>query len=188
MKVIKRDGRVVDYNKDKILIAIEKANNEVIDEKEKASKEDIKIITNYIEKIDKKRILVEDMQDIIEQKLMEIGKYELEDNFSQEGANTAMRDLLTKYDDIDIVFNMMDDLTTGTVPGHRGRWPQRRQHQGLWQHGQSLYLYHAYRRQGRGLRTELRRLLYPVLHGHGLCSVLCLHWSECCDAWIDCHA
>ena len=77
MKVIKRDGRVVDYNKDKILIAIEKANNEVIDEKEKASKEDIKIITNYIEKIDKKRILVEDMQDIIEQKLMEIGKYEL---------------------------------------------------------------------------------------------------------------
>ena len=53
MKVIKRDGRVVDYNKDKILIAIEKANNEVIDEKEKASKEDIKIITNYIEKIEK---------------------------------------------------------------------------------------------------------------------------------------
>ena len=77
MKVIKRDGRIVDYDRSKISIAIEKANNEVIDEKEKASKEDIKNITNYIEKIDKKRILVEDMQDIIEQKLMEIGKYEL---------------------------------------------------------------------------------------------------------------
>ena len=37
------------------------------------------------------------------------------DNFSQEGANTAMRDILTKYDQIDIVFNMMDDLTTGTL-------------------------------------------------------------------------
>ena len=37
------------------------------------------------------------------------------DNFSQEGANTAMRDILTKYDNIDIVFNMMDDLTTGTL-------------------------------------------------------------------------
>ena len=37
------------------------------------------------------------------------------DNFSQEGANTAMRDILTKYDEIDIVFNMMDDLTTGTL-------------------------------------------------------------------------
>ena len=77
MKVIKRDGRVVDYDRNKILIAIEKANNEVLDDKEKANKEDIKNITNYIEKIDKKRILVEDMQDIIEQKLMEIGKYEL---------------------------------------------------------------------------------------------------------------
>ena len=77
MKVIKRDGRIVDYDRSKIIKAIEKANNEVIEEKEKASKEDIKTITNYIEKIDKKRILVEDMQDIIEQKLMEIGKYEL---------------------------------------------------------------------------------------------------------------
>lgn len=77
MKVIKRDGRIVDYDRNKITIAIEKANNEVIEEKEKANKEDIKFITNYIEKIDKKRILVEDMQDIIEQKLMEIGKFEL---------------------------------------------------------------------------------------------------------------
>lgn len=77
MKVIKRDGRIVDYDRNKILIAIEKANNEVIDEKEKSNKADIKVITNYIEKIDKKRILVEDMQDIIERKLMEIGKYEL---------------------------------------------------------------------------------------------------------------
>ncbi len=37
------------------------------------------------------------------------------DNFSQEGANTAMRDILTKYDNIDIVFCMMDDLTTGVM-------------------------------------------------------------------------
>ena len=29
MKVIKRDGRAVDYNKEKIVIAIEKANKEV---------------------------------------------------------------------------------------------------------------------------------------------------------------
>ena len=37
------------------------------------------------------------------------------DNFSQEGANTATRDLLTKYDDVDIIFCIMDDLTTGVV-------------------------------------------------------------------------
>lgn len=76
MKVIKRDGRVVDYDKSKIKIAIEKANTEVT-KKEKASKEDIKTVTEYIEELGKKRILVEDIQDIIEAKLMELGKYEL---------------------------------------------------------------------------------------------------------------
>ena len=76
MKVIKRDGRVVDYDKKKKKIAIEKANTEVT-KKEKASIEDIKTITEYIEELGKKRILVEDIQDIIEAKLMELGKYEL---------------------------------------------------------------------------------------------------------------
>ena len=76
MKVIKRDGRVVDYDKTKIKIAVEKANKEVA-KKEQASENDIKTITEYIEELGKKRILVEDIQDIIEQKLMEFGKYEL---------------------------------------------------------------------------------------------------------------
>lgn len=76
MKVIKRDGRAVEYDRAKIEIAIEKANNEVYGNK-KATKKEIKEIINYIEKLDRKRILVEDIQDIIEQKLMEIRKYEL---------------------------------------------------------------------------------------------------------------
>lgn len=76
MKVIKRDGRAVEYNKEKIQIAIGKANREVI-EKEKATKDDIEKIINYIESLDKKRILVEDIQDIIEKKLMEYGKFDL---------------------------------------------------------------------------------------------------------------
>ena len=50
MKVIKRDGRIVDYDKSKIEIAIEKANKEVIDE-EKANKEDIKTIFENAELI-----------------------------------------------------------------------------------------------------------------------------------------
>ena len=41
MKVIKRDGRAVDYDRAKIQIAIEKANKEV-KQKERATKEDIK--------------------------------------------------------------------------------------------------------------------------------------------------
>ena len=76
MKIIKRDGRAVDYDREKIRVAIEKANKEVRP-KERANKEDIKEIIKYIEDLDKKRMLVEDIQDIIEQKLMEIGKYEL---------------------------------------------------------------------------------------------------------------
>ena len=76
MKIIKRDGRAVDYDREKIQIAIEKANKEVR-QKERATKEEIKDIINYIEELGKKRMLVEDIQDIIEEKLMEIGKYEL---------------------------------------------------------------------------------------------------------------
>ncbi len=76
MKVIKRDGRAVDYDRAKIEVAIEKANKEVRG-KEKAAKSDIKEIVEYIESLDKKRMLVEDIQDIIEEKLMEKDKYEL---------------------------------------------------------------------------------------------------------------
>ena len=76
MKIIKRDGTIVDYDPEKIRVAIGKANNEVR-RKEKATKEEIEEIINYIEELDKKRILVEDVQDIIEQQLMSIGKYEL---------------------------------------------------------------------------------------------------------------
>ena len=76
MKVIKRDGRAVEFDRQKIQIAIEKANNEVKG-KEKATKEEIKEIIRHIEELDKKRILVEDIQDIIEQQLMDIKKFEL---------------------------------------------------------------------------------------------------------------
>ena len=76
MKIVKRDGHIVEYDSDKIRIAIGKANNEVRG-KEKATKEEIEEIIRYIEELNKKRILVEDIQDIIEEKLMEFGKYQL---------------------------------------------------------------------------------------------------------------
>ena len=76
MKVIKRDGHMVDYCPAKIEEAIEKANLEV-EEEDRASSIQIKNIIKYIERLGKKRILVEDIQDIIEMKLMSIGKYEL---------------------------------------------------------------------------------------------------------------
>ena len=76
MKVIKRDGHMVEWCPEKVESAILKANNDVDDEQQ-ASLVQIKNIIKYIEKLGKKRILVEDIQDIIEMKLMSIGKYEL---------------------------------------------------------------------------------------------------------------
>ena len=76
MKIIKRDGTIVEYDAEKIRVAIGKANNEV-EGNEKVSEEEINDIIKFIEKLKKKRMLVEDIQDIIEQKLMEFNKYDL---------------------------------------------------------------------------------------------------------------
>ena len=76
MQVVKRNGAIVDYDPTKIKVAIEKANAEVSG-KEKVSKDDIKQILQYIEGLGKTRMLVEDIQDIIERKLAELGHYEL---------------------------------------------------------------------------------------------------------------
>ena len=89
MKIIKRDGRIVDYDRQKIAVAIEKANGEVRG-REKASKEDIKNIVKYIEELDKKRMLVEDIQDIIEEQLMQLEKYELAKRYIVYRYNRAL--------------------------------------------------------------------------------------------------
>ena len=76
MKIVKRDGKIVDYDRSKIEVAISKANEQVLED-ERVSKTQIKNIINYIESLNKKRMLVEDIQDIIENKLMSMDKYEL---------------------------------------------------------------------------------------------------------------
>lgn len=76
MKIIKRDGRIVEYNREKIFIAITKANRDVL-ENERASKKQIETIIKHIEELNRKRMLVEDIQDFIETELMKIKKYSL---------------------------------------------------------------------------------------------------------------
>ena len=76
MIVIKRDGQEVNYNRSKIIVAIGKANEEVPEE-ERISDQEIEEIGTYVETRKRKRILVEDIQDIIEQKLMALGKFDL---------------------------------------------------------------------------------------------------------------
>lgn len=76
MKVIKRDGRRVEYDRNKIVVAIQKANDEV-EAHEKVTEEKIYNIIASIENRGFDEMQVEDIQDIIEQKLMAEKKYVL---------------------------------------------------------------------------------------------------------------
>ena len=76
MKIVKRDGHIVDYCPEKIELAIKKANEEVAEE-DRVSDIQIRNIIKYVEGLKKKRMLVEDIQDIIEYRLMALGKYVL---------------------------------------------------------------------------------------------------------------
>ena len=105
MKVIKRDGHMVDYCPEKIESAISRANNDVTEE-EQASPVQIKNIIKYIEKLGKKRILVEDIQDIIEMKLMSIGKYQLAKKYI---TYRYTRELVRKSNTTDLVIKELID-------------------------------------------------------------------------------
>lgn len=76
MKVIKRDGREVAYDRNKIVIAIQKANDEV-EPVDQISDEKIESIIASIENRGYETMHVEAIQDIIEQKLMAEKKYTL---------------------------------------------------------------------------------------------------------------
>ncbi len=76
MKVIKRDGSSVDYDRSKIVIAIEKANAEVPEE-ERLDRAGIDAIIDSIEAQKRQRILVEDIQDLVEQGLVERNMFHL---------------------------------------------------------------------------------------------------------------
>ena len=76
MYVVKRDGRTVDYDRNKILLAIRKANH-VVGKEEAIDEEKIEQIIAGIEALGRSKMQVEEIQDIIEQKLMEEGKFVL---------------------------------------------------------------------------------------------------------------
>ncbi len=80
MKVIKRDGRQVEYDRNKIAIAIEKANAGV-EADERLTEEKIYNIIASIEARGASTMQVEDIQDIIEQKLMAERKFALAKNY-----------------------------------------------------------------------------------------------------------
>ena len=76
MKVIKRDGTTVDFDAAKIVVAIQKANAAV--EPEFRIEEDkIQEIADSVQSRNRMRLLVEDIQDMVEHSLMDAGKFEL---------------------------------------------------------------------------------------------------------------
>ena len=76
MQIVKRNGKIVDFDASKIRIAIQKANRDVR-EPDQATDAEIQQILDYITGLKKKRLLVEDVQDMIEEKLMSFDRYAL---------------------------------------------------------------------------------------------------------------
>ena len=76
MKVIKRNGTIVDFDKKRIINAIQKANEEV-EYGERATLQEINAIIDGVISQGLDSISVEDIQDIIEKSLMELDRQEL---------------------------------------------------------------------------------------------------------------
>ena len=79
-RVIKRNGEEVEFNKRKIACAISAANNDVSKKEYKLRRRDItEIVDAVVEKISKlnRAINVEEIQDIVEDTLLQFGKFEV---------------------------------------------------------------------------------------------------------------
>lgn len=70
MKVIKRDGSTADFDSSKIIVAIQKAN-QVVEPEDRIDQERIEAIAHYVESKNRMRLLVEDIQDMVEHQLMD---------------------------------------------------------------------------------------------------------------------
>ncbi|WP_343209575.1 anaerobic ribonucleoside-triphosphate reductase [Anaerolentibacter hominis] len=89
MKVIKRDGREVEFDRNKIILAIQKANFGLLPE-EQVSAERIEEIVTGIEHRGLDHMQVEQIQDIIEQQLMADRKFVLAKKYILYRYNRAM--------------------------------------------------------------------------------------------------
>ena len=76
MKVIKRDGATVDFDGSKIVVAIQKANA-AVDPEYRIEEDKIHKIAKNVQNRNRMRLLVEDIQDMVEHGLMDEGKFEL---------------------------------------------------------------------------------------------------------------
>lgn len=136
IKVIKRDGRVVKFNKKKIHNAIEKAVKSVFNKNKTVDiKKITKQVSNEIANRFKEDIKTYEIQNIIEHTLLSFGEeavykeyvnYRVEKNIEREKAsdiNKAIEKLVNRDENIvnenankdSLIFNTQRDLTSGTV-------------------------------------------------------------------------
>lgn len=98
--VIKRDGRIVEYDKSKIVAAISKAMKDV----DNTNKDLANRIANDISKLDVKRISVEELQDLVEEKLMsskmkDVARSYVRYRYDREKNRTLSKDLDKRYNE-----------------------------------------------------------------------------------------
>ena len=136
IKVIKRDGRVVKFNKKKIYNAIEKAVKSVFNNDNTVDiKKITKQVSNEIANRFKEDIKIYEIQNIIENTLLSFGEetvykeyvnYRVNKNIEREKAsdiNKAIEKLVNRDENIvnenankdSLIFNTQRDLTSGTV-------------------------------------------------------------------------
>lgn len=111
--IVKRNGDVVPYKCSKIVIAINKANNEMKNENDKATPQQIADISMKVEleldaRIRNKEdtLCVEDIQDIVEEGLMSCGKFKLAREYIRYRHNRELVRRANTTDDS--IFSLID--------------------------------------------------------------------------------
>lgn len=125
MQVIKRDGRKVLFNKEKIKNAILAAFKEVDGEESQFAKDKAAEIARYIELSDKEHLDVEEIQDIVESKLMASSRKDVAKSYilyrnerTKNRDNTIDQDLKELFDGTNEYWNTENsnkDATNITV-------------------------------------------------------------------------
>lgn len=106
MKVIKRDGRKVEFDKDKIVNAILKAMNDV----DHVNNDLAHRIANDISKINKEELDVEEIQDLVEEKLMaskskDVARSYVRYRYNREKNRALSNDLNQRYEQFVTLIN-----------------------------------------------------------------------------------
>lgn len=98
-KVIKRDGRTVEFDKERIKSAITKAFESVDGEITSQAKDKARDIANYIEGLEEEQLNVEEIQDIIRNKLMSSNRKDVAEAFVEyRYIRKLTRDIVTNLD------------------------------------------------------------------------------------------